>query len=118
MNIRTPGPWTIDACLDAAGHSTIRRCDGSPHGDTALQPIATVYKEADARLIVAAPEMYKAIETALRHHDEAVALLERAADQLQEDVDRDMNSPIAMEIYAFLRKVKNQVSPTPESNRN
>lgn len=50
--------WTIDACLDANGFSTLRVSDGSEHGDTDRQPIATVYDEENAARIVAAVNLH------------------------------------------------------------
>ena len=53
----TPGPWTVDQCPAATGAITVRPADGTEHGDTDAQPIATVYQEDHARLIAAAPEL-------------------------------------------------------------
>ena len=39
----TPGDWYVDSCLDANGFFTIRRFDGTEHGNTQEQPIATVF---------------------------------------------------------------------------
>ena len=44
--------WTVDPATDANGHWTIRIDDGSDHGDTEQQPIATVFVREDAVLIV------------------------------------------------------------------
>ena len=45
--------WTVDACEDANGFSTLRVYDGGEHGDTSQEPIATVYIEENAQRIVA-----------------------------------------------------------------
>ena len=50
----TPRPWTVDAAPDANGYFTIREADGSEHGNTDVEPIATVYEEKRAALIVRA----------------------------------------------------------------
>jgi hypothetical protein len=34
---------TVDECVDANGHWTIRPADGTPNGDIDAQPIATFY---------------------------------------------------------------------------
>ncbi len=47
----TKGKWQADTCLDANGFHTIRLEDGTPHGNTDEQPVATVYTEANARRI-------------------------------------------------------------------
>lgn len=51
--------WKIDECLSPGGFYTIRPYDGTPNGNTEAQPIATVYREEDARLIAAAPDLLK-----------------------------------------------------------
>ena len=62
----TPGPrWTADDCHGANGFITIRPWDGTLHGDTGVNPIATVYEVAHADLIAAAPQMREALEAAL-----------------------------------------------------
>ena len=63
-------PWTVDECTDAKGFYTIRFADGTKHGDTeAYHPIATVYSEHFAHLIV----------QAVNHHATMVELLREAA---------------------------------------
>ena len=62
----TPGPWQEDDCRDACGNTTIRRYDGTVHGDTEHPPIATVYADADATLIAAAPDLLDALVSLLR----------------------------------------------------
>ena len=57
--------WVVDECPDSGGFATIRPNDGGPHGDTDVQPIATVYLDAHARLIAAAPELLAALEPLL-----------------------------------------------------
>lgn len=46
-------PWVVDSCRDNRGYSTIRVADGSPHGDTTVEPLATVYDVTIAAQIVA-----------------------------------------------------------------
>jgi len=65
MSSHTPGPWTLDNCPDAYGNATIRPDDGTEGGDISVQPIATVYTDANAHLIAAAPEMLEALQEAL-----------------------------------------------------
>ena len=62
MSKHTPGPWTVDECLDAQGFSTIRHSDGTGNGNTELGPVATVYTEKHATLIASAPAMYEALK--------------------------------------------------------
>lgn len=57
----TANLWTVDGYPGSGGFATIRPADGSPHGDTEAQPIATVYLDAHARLIAAT--LAKAEET-------------------------------------------------------
>lgn len=57
----TPGPWQCDDCLSANGFTTINRADDTPHGNTDEQPVATVYADADACLIAAAPDLLAAL---------------------------------------------------------
>ncbi len=45
--------WVVDDCPDANGFSTIRIADGTVHGNTEEEPIATVYDEEMAQYIVA-----------------------------------------------------------------
>ena len=45
--------WVVDDCPDANGFHTIRIADGTVHGNTEEEPIATVYDEAMAQYIVA-----------------------------------------------------------------
>jgi type VI protein secretion system component VasF len=54
--------WTADECVDARGFTTIRPSDGSANGDTDVEPIATVYREADAPLIAAAPDLLASLQ--------------------------------------------------------
>lgn len=61
----TPGPYTTDECPEANGFTTIRRANGECNGDTEAQPIATVYREKDARLLAASWEMREALEKAM-----------------------------------------------------
>ena len=68
---QTPGPWQVDGCPDAHGFWTIRPADGSEHGDTDAQPIATVYRERDADMIAAAPELYEVLRALLAEADTA-----------------------------------------------
>lgn len=58
----TPVKWWVDECPDASGFHTIRLADGSPNGDTSLQPVATVYEEEHAHLIASAPALLEALE--------------------------------------------------------
>jgi hypothetical protein len=46
--------WVVDSCCDADGNWTVRVADGSEHGDTTMQPIATYYNRslADAAVQV------------------------------------------------------------------
>ncbi len=72
MSDHTPTPWVVDAVSDANGYRTIRTDDGSIHGDTDVQPIATVYRNMvrlNAEFIV----------TACNAHDDLVETLERIA---------------------------------------
>lgn len=62
----TPGPWTADECTDHDGYRTIRPGDGTPNGDIHAEVIATVYEDADAQLIAAAPELLEALRTLYR----------------------------------------------------
>ncbi len=59
----------VDPICDADGFCTIRIDDGSEHGDTSEQPIATVYTDHDAALITrcynAYPVMLDALKDAL-----------------------------------------------------
>jgi len=61
--------WIVDPCPDANGYWTIRIDDGSEHGDTEEQPIATVYDLKDAEQIVSVNNNYinflKQLEKAL-----------------------------------------------------
>ena len=61
MSNHTPGPWVIDACEDACGNLTVRRADGTEHGNTEQEPISTVYSPHDASLIAAAPDLLEAL---------------------------------------------------------
>jgi hypothetical protein len=61
MSKFTPGPWVIDACEDACGNLTVRRADGTEHGNTEQEPISTVYSPHDASLIAAAPDLLEAL---------------------------------------------------------
>lgn len=58
----SPEKWTVDACRDASGNWTIRKADGTGTGNIDCEPIATVYTEADAHLISAAPELLDSVE--------------------------------------------------------
>ena len=44
--------WVVDACPDANGFWTIRIADGTPSGNTSLQPIATVFSYQNAEMII------------------------------------------------------------------
>ena len=44
--------WIVDPCPDANGFHTIRIADGSEHGNTEEQPIATVFEREIADHIV------------------------------------------------------------------
>jgi hypothetical protein len=44
--------YTVDECPDANGFSTIRLADGSVNGDVDAAPVATVYDDTVAQLIV------------------------------------------------------------------
>lgn len=44
--------WIVDVVPDANNAFTIREDDGSPHGNTHKQPIATVYRKEDAEEMV------------------------------------------------------------------
>lgn len=61
----TPTPWTCDDCLDAHDFSSIRRADGSKHGDTSENIIATIYEQDDAAIIVRAVNAHEALVAAL-----------------------------------------------------
>ena len=49
--------WVIDPYQDANGHWTIRPADGTPTGNTAVQPIATVYDLDIAMMIASLPKL-------------------------------------------------------------
>jgi len=57
--------WTVDRCPEAEGHYTIRRDDGSEHGDTSGQPVATVYDADNAAKIAALPQLVRAARLAI-----------------------------------------------------
>ena len=52
MNARPEETLVVDSCSDANGHHTIRIADGTPHGRTDREPIATVYDFGDAERLV------------------------------------------------------------------
>ena len=52
--------FQVDACLDANGFHTIRHSDGTIHGNTEENPVATVYTKEYAHIIAAAPELLEA----------------------------------------------------------
>lgn len=62
MSKHTPGPWVVDALVDGYDiHAPVARC----HIATASDPEmvwGAIGREADARLIAAAPEMLAALE--------------------------------------------------------
>ena len=53
---------TVDVIPDANGHAVIRRHDGTPNGDTTCEPIATVYVDAFAPILAAAPALLAALD--------------------------------------------------------
>ena len=61
--------WKVDSCPDPNGFATIRPVDpwapDCPHGDTSVDPIATVYNDDHARLIAKAPQLLKALSDLL-----------------------------------------------------
>jgi hypothetical protein len=59
---RTPGPWRIEDAPDAYGGLSISGDNGSEYSDNV---IATVYAEANARLIAAAPDLLEALADCL-----------------------------------------------------
>ena len=68
MTKHTPGPWRLVAIED---RSIKHLCPCNADGVSILTivhqaqiPFATVYEEADARLIAAAPEMFEALKLA------------------------------------------------------
>lgn len=81
MSTHTPGPWRLEEVVDRSikhlcpvadvdGFSllTVVHTEGND-GDECI-PFAAVYRDADARLIAAAPTMYEALKAAepyLRH---------------------------------------------------
>ena len=62
MSERTPGPWVVDALVDGYDiHAPEARC----HVSTASDPEmvwGAIGREADARIIAAAPELLEALE--------------------------------------------------------
>ena len=58
-------PLVVDPCPDALGFSTIRVADGSKHGDTEQDPVATVYLDEFADVIAEAPAMLTALRDVL-----------------------------------------------------
>ncbi len=59
MSARTPGPLTVDPCSDSRNFYTVRFADGSEHGDTTREPVATFYTPLHvARKIVEACNAY------------------------------------------------------------
>ena len=76
--------WTVDECSSANAFYTIRLTDGSPNGNTASQPIATVYDLDHARLIAAAPELLAALE----HISEVLANADPSSIQRLLDIAR------------------------------
>ena len=69
----TPRPWIVDECADYRGFETIRVADGTPNGNTGMQPIATVYNEANAALIV----------KAVNAHEKLVAAFTAAVERME-----------------------------------
>ena len=61
--------WQEDDCRNADGFTTIRHVDPKapdcPHGDTSVQPIATVYDDEHCAVIAAAPHLLEALEMAV-----------------------------------------------------
>lgn len=53
-NTETTMKITVDPIPDANDFFTLRPSDGSPHGDTDAQPIATVFDDSNAQIIAAA----------------------------------------------------------------
>ncbi len=62
----TLGLWQEDDCRDARGFTTIRLVDprrpNCPHGDTSVNPIATVYDDIDCAVIAAAPQLLEVLK--------------------------------------------------------
>lgn len=79
--------WTADACPDAQGFWTIRPNDGTEHGDTEMNPVATVHAEKSVvELICAAPET-AAERDALRVTLKEIAQLAMAAPRQRATAD-------------------------------
>lgn len=81
----TPGPWQADECEDANGFTTIREGDGTPNGALHTDPIATVYRDANARLIAAAPDLLEACKSLLyatEHIDHIKPQLNKASEAI------------------------------------
>lgn len=53
--------FVVDDCPDANGNYTIRFDDGSVHGDTNRNPIATVYSKEFADMLAASPELLEIV---------------------------------------------------------
>lgn len=54
---------TVDSCPDACGYLTIRYADGTEHGNTETQPVATVYEnQGTANLFATAPELLATLQ--------------------------------------------------------
>lgn len=58
----TAGEWIVDPIADAHGYNTVRIADGSINGNTDEEPIATVYKDEDAKLIAGAPKLLQGVQ--------------------------------------------------------
>lgn len=78
--------WTIDECRDANGHCTIRLADGSANGNTAVQPIATVFDEKTAIQIVMA---HNAGEVSTILQELCKKTLEHLTDKKFDDFDEE-----------------------------
>ena len=57
--------WIVDNAEDANGFYTLRLADGSEHGNTDEQPIATVYESHHAKQIVREHNAHEALVAAV-----------------------------------------------------
>ena len=68
--INVQSDWIVDECPDAHGNLTIRVADGSPNGNTELEPIATVFDPANAPLVALSPLFRDTLERVLDDIDD------------------------------------------------
>ena len=61
--------FKLDDCLDAHGFNTLRLDDGSEHGATDAQPVATIYSDKHSRLLASAGHLAETLLYVLRAHD-------------------------------------------------